>query len=168
MGRPSKLKIDFIAQAEKLCKLGATDIEIADFFERQPTEEEYLCRWLALHRENRTERVIAPRKRNRSPSARIVNAMRARMWAALKGRTDGALFSRLPYSREDLMTHLQAKFAPGMDWGNYGAWHVDHVKPCAVFDQSAHDQFSECWALANLQPLWASDNTRKGCSYGAP
>jgi len=31
-GRPSKFKDEFIVQAEKLCKLGATDIEIADFF----------------------------------------------------------------------------------------------------------------------------------------
>lgn len=33
MARPSKYKPEFAAQAEKLCKLGATDMEIADFFE---------------------------------------------------------------------------------------------------------------------------------------
>jgi hypothetical protein len=33
MARPSKYKPEFVAQAEKLCKLGATDMEIADFFE---------------------------------------------------------------------------------------------------------------------------------------
>ena len=33
MARPSKYKSEFIEQAAKLCKLGATDIEIADFFE---------------------------------------------------------------------------------------------------------------------------------------
>lgn len=32
MGRPSKFKPEFIDQAEKLCKLGATDLDIADFF----------------------------------------------------------------------------------------------------------------------------------------
>jgi len=32
-GRPSKFKPEFIAQAQKLAKLGATDIEMADFFE---------------------------------------------------------------------------------------------------------------------------------------
>ena len=31
MGRPSKFKPEFIEQAEKLCKLGATDLEMADF-----------------------------------------------------------------------------------------------------------------------------------------
>lgn len=33
MGRPSKFKDEFIEQAAKLCKLGATDRELADFFE---------------------------------------------------------------------------------------------------------------------------------------
>lgn len=32
MARPSKFKEEFILQAKKLCKLGATDIEVADFF----------------------------------------------------------------------------------------------------------------------------------------
>jgi hypothetical protein len=32
MARPSKFKEEFILQARKLCKLGATDIEVADFF----------------------------------------------------------------------------------------------------------------------------------------
>lgn len=33
VGRPSKYKEEFNVQVEKLCKLGATDAEIADFFE---------------------------------------------------------------------------------------------------------------------------------------
>lgn len=32
-GRPSKYKPEFAAQAAKLCQLGATDAQIADFFE---------------------------------------------------------------------------------------------------------------------------------------
>lgn len=32
MARPSKFKEEFVVQAEKLCKLGATDMELADFF----------------------------------------------------------------------------------------------------------------------------------------
>jgi hypothetical protein len=31
-GRPSVFQIEFVAQAQKLCELGATDQEIADFF----------------------------------------------------------------------------------------------------------------------------------------
>jgi hypothetical protein len=43
-GRPSKFKKEFSAQAEKLCKLGATDMELADFFE---VEVRTLYRWKA-------------------------------------------------------------------------------------------------------------------------
>ena len=32
MARPSKYRPEFVEQAEKLCKLGATDLEVADFF----------------------------------------------------------------------------------------------------------------------------------------
>lgn len=32
-GRPSSFKLEFVAQAQKLCELGATDVELADFFE---------------------------------------------------------------------------------------------------------------------------------------
>lgn len=33
MARPSKYQPDFARQAEQLCQLGATDMEVADFFE---------------------------------------------------------------------------------------------------------------------------------------
>lgn len=48
MSRPSKYKPEFVAQAEKLCKLGATDLEIADFFE---IDVRTLHRWKAEHEE---------------------------------------------------------------------------------------------------------------------
>ena len=48
MGRPSKFDPVFVTQAEKLCKLGATDMEIADFFE---VDVRTLYRWKAEHDE---------------------------------------------------------------------------------------------------------------------
>ena len=47
-------------------------------------------------------------------------------------------------------------------------WHVDHIRPCALFDHQDERQFLECWSLGNLQPLWASENCRKGVAYGSP
>jgi hypothetical protein len=46
MARPSKFKDEFIGQAEKLCKLGATDMEIADFF---GVDVRTLYRWKGEH-----------------------------------------------------------------------------------------------------------------------
>ncbi|WP_313250779.1 hypothetical protein [Stenotrophomonas sp.] len=119
------------------------------------------------YREDRRRQAAtrAAGKRHRlaaSPSARIRNGVSARMWAALKGRSDGALFSRLGYSLQELVDHLQGQFSPGMTMENYGRWHVDHIRPCASFDQTDPEEFAACWALSNLQPLWAADNVRKG------
>lgn len=47
-GRPSKYKPEFAAQATKLCELGATDREVADFFE---VSERTLYRWQQEHPE---------------------------------------------------------------------------------------------------------------------
>jgi hypothetical protein len=48
MGRPSKFKPEFVAQAKKLAELGATDREVAEFFE---VEERTLHRWKHDHPE---------------------------------------------------------------------------------------------------------------------
>lgn len=156
-------------QVENLVRLGATPEEIALFFASEVTEEDYLTFAFILIRQDRSG-VSAARKRQRqerrkaseTPSKRIRNAMSARMWAALKGGKDFALFSRLGYSLQDLIAHLEARFSEGMSWENYGQWHVDHKRPCASFDLTQEDQFAECWALDNLQPLWAEANVRKG------
>lgn len=63
-GRPTKFDEEYITQAEKLCKLGATDMEIADFFEvdvrtiyRWKNENEQFCQALKSGKEISDERV---------------------------------------------------------------------------------------------------------------
>lgn len=64
MARPSKYKPEFVQQAEKLCKLGATDMEVADFFEvevrtlyRWKTEHDAFCQALKSGKAESDERV---------------------------------------------------------------------------------------------------------------
>lgn len=64
MARPTKFKQEFIAQAEKLCKLGATDMELADFFEvdvrtlqRWKSESEEFCHSIKVAKEVADDRV---------------------------------------------------------------------------------------------------------------
>jgi hypothetical protein len=47
-GRPTAYKPEYAEQAEKLCKLGATDIELADFFE---VSDRTIYRWQSQHPE---------------------------------------------------------------------------------------------------------------------
>lgn len=64
MARPSKFKPEYVEQARKLCRLGATDIEIADFFEvdvrtvyRWKAENEEFCQALKIAKSEADERV---------------------------------------------------------------------------------------------------------------
>ena len=184
-GQPTAYQPTYAKQAEKLCQFGATDEDLADFFGVGLAEiaiwawdnEEFFNaitpdektkeRW-KVEKTARREKINAARRRrlHASPARRVENAMRARIWAALKGNSDGALFERLGFSREDLMAHLESRFQSGMTWGNYGAWHVDHIRPCISFDQTQPAEFEECWNLNNLQPLWGAENIRKGAIYG--
>jgi hypothetical protein len=90
--------------------------------------------------------------------------MHAGIYASLAGRKRGRKWEKLAgYTLDDLIWHLERQFSKGMNWENYGSWHVDHIVPIASFDiQSAEDPaFRVCWALANLRPLWAAENLRK-------
>jgi hypothetical protein len=67
---------------------------------------------------------------------------------------------------ERLRAHLEAQFAPGMSWENYGEWQIDHIRPCASFDLSNPLQQRACFNFVNLRPLWKSDNASKGSYFG--
>ena len=57
-----------------------------------------------------------------------------------------------------------------MCWDNYGKWHIDHIIPKSVYNYTKpeHTDFKRCWALKNLQPLWASDNLSKNDKIDKP
>jgi hypothetical protein len=65
-------------------------------------------------------------------------------------------------SIEELRLHLESQFVAGMTWANYGEWHVDHIRPCAMFDLTQDAQQRECFNWSNLRPLWGVENLRKG------
>ncbi len=92
--------------------------------------------------------------------------MRKRLWDALKGHSKSASTMQLiGCTVGELMLYLETQFTDGMSWDNYGRWHVDHIKPCAVFDLTDPAQQKECFHYSNLQPLWAKENIAKGAKY---
>jgi hypothetical protein len=72
--------------------------------------------------------------------------------------------SLVGYTLKELMKHIENQFQPGMTWENHGEWHIDHIYPKSKFNFSSPEdmEFKQCWGLNNLQPLWATDNLRKG------
>ncbi len=93
---------------------------------------------------------------------RLIKNYRTRIWNAIKNnkRFDKTL-DLLGCDVLTLRTHLEKKFQKGMNWCNYGEWHVDHIIPCASFDLSKREEQNKCFHYSNTQPLWATDNRSK-------
>lgn len=105
-----------------------------------------------------------------NPMHRLSNNLRGGMHHALKGKKGFRKWEDLVgYTLQDLINHLTPLLGEGMTWENYGKWHIDHKIPKSWFRyESADDpKFKECWALSNLQPLWAKDNVRKHNSFSS-
>lgn len=104
-------------------------------------------------------------KRRDDISFRINSAVSAGIRARMKRGAKGGKrsFDLLPYTIDELMTHLERQFINGMAWDNYGKWHIDHILPLASFniDNVDCDDFTAAWSLCNLRPLWAVDNLKK-------
>lgn len=142
------------ASQRQLCREGHSLTGENVVIGRRRGTEYRVCRRCLLSRRNARLRA--------NPSARLQKTLARAIWGVLNGETAGSAFSRLGYSADELRVHLEKLFEPGMGWGNYGSWHVDHVTAKSKFDHADPVQFAQCWALSNLQPLWALDNMRKG------
>ncbi len=84
----------------------------------------------------------------------------------VNGRSGKRMREILGYSTVELRSHIESLFAEGMSWAEFlaGKIHIDHIRPVSSFNITSDqcDDFKACWALSNLQPLWAFDNLSKG------
>ncbi|HGH7261061.1 TPA: hypothetical protein ACHQNL_000762 [Serratia marcescens] len=84
------------------------------------------------------------------------------------GLSRKGLKQRLPYSEQQFIEHIESLWLDGMSWENYGVgencWSVDHIIPISHFIRTGETDLAAVNALSNLQPLWHSDNVRKGNS----
>lgn len=71
-------------------------------------------------------------------------------------------FELVGCSAEEFKNYMELKFIDGMNWENYGQWHIDHIRPCSSFDLTDIEQQKICFHYSNCQPLWAIDNLKKG------
>ena len=74
-------------------------------------------------------------------------------------------YTYLGCGKQDFILYFQAKLKEGMTWENHGEWHIDHIKPCALFNLLNEEEQKKCFHYTNLQPLWASENLSKGSKY---
>lgn len=91
--------------------------------------------------------------------------LRARVRSVLRRKGIRKTFSALDVVGCDvqfLRGYLEARFLPGMTWGNHGEWEIDHHVPCAEFDLRDEAQRKQCFHYSNLKPMWAAANWSKG------
>ena len=99
---------------------------------------------------------------------KLTTLLRRRLNHAIKDQPKvGSAVRDLGCSVEQLRQYLESKFQSGMSWANYGprGWHIDHIRPLALFDLSDRKEFLQACHYSNLQPLWATDNLKKN-KYG--
>lgn len=145
----------------------------------EPMREAQRRYWAKHHDKLNAARRDNPERRRSLRLQRYATDENYRITALLRGTLRKALINRrrgtdwrarayigaiVQCSKLLLIAHIEAQFLPGMSWSNYGrkGWEIDHIKPCASFDLTQHDQVLLCFHYTNLRPLWRADNLRKG------
>lgn len=128
--------------------------------------KEYKKNYRLINKANRNKKERDRRKND--PLFRLNESM-SKQINRIKNVKNGVSWKRLlDYTFDDLKKHLESKFTTGMTWGNHcrHGWHIDHIVPVSSFnyDSADHPEFKKCWALSNLQPLWATKEI--AMSYG--
>jgi len=103
---------------------------------------------------------------------KILHNLRRRIHKVLKGANkSNHIMQLIGCNTKELRQYLEKQFKPGMSWDNYGTgwngngmkqWHIDHIIPCCKFNLSIPEEQKKCFNYKNLQPLWATENLRKG------
>lgn len=105
------------------------------------------------------------RRRREHPSYRLQNNISRVVRKSIRtGKQGRSWRSILPFTLAELVAHLEAQFAPGMNWANYGShWHIDHIIPISAFVFVGPDDPSlrVAWSLSNLRPLEKTANLVK-------
>lgn len=129
-----------------------------------PVHYSHTLDWIEYDKEHQLNRIERMRdKLNHKMGKSIYKSLKAKNISKNRKHWE----SLVNFTLEELIIHLESLFQNGMNWENQGKWHIDHIKPISLFNfESINDiEFKKCWALENLQPLWAYKNRSKGNKY---
>lgn len=118
-----------------------------------------------LERYREFQRGWAAKRRKEDVMFKINEIIKGAIYRSLRqNKANNHWENLVGYNLQDLIKHLELQFRDGMTWENQGKWHIDHIIPISLWKFNSYNdrEFKQCWALANLQPLWAEENLRKG------
>lgn len=120
------------------------------------------------YRKNNKERrnEYLTNKRNIDPLYNFKSILRGRTYKAFKSKSwnkNSATEGMLKCDYITAYKHIENQFTEGMSWDNHGEWHIDHIIPLAIANNTS--ELEILCHYTNLQPLWAGDNLKKGAKY---
>lgn len=121
--------------------------------------------------DQKPEAIKKRRLRNNRVGRKLYRNIGSKISLSIKSGKDGKKWETLvDFNLINLKIHLEKQFKKGMNWKNYGEWHIDHRIPNSWFSYKYHTdkEFKECWSLRNLQPKWEHDNCSKKDRYAEP
>ena len=134
--------------------------------ENRLKKKKYKHQWDKINRTriNAYNREYENKRRKVDVNFKLRKNLRSRLNEVLRSKVkkSASTMELVGCSISYLRFHLEKKFEDGMNWDNYGVWHLDHIIPCARFDLSDPEQQKICFHYTNLQPIWGEHNVRKG------
>lgn len=143
------------SEARKLSRKRFRQSQKHKDYQKEYKKTEKFKNWIKQYR-----KTIIP-----TTNSRLARNLRCRLLEAIKcNYKNGSAVRDLGCSIAELKAYLESKFQSGMSWDNYGrnGWHIDHIIPLAAFDLTNKDDLLKACHYTNLQPLWATDNLKKG------
>jgi len=133
---------------------------------REKTRKNYARGYYKQPARRATKAAYIKEQRVSNTKFKLLDALRHRLYLTVRRyKQSPSALQLVGCSIDALRQHLEAQFADGMTWDNYGDWHIDHIRPCASFDLLDPEQQRECFHYTNLQPLWAADNLSKSDTW---
>ena len=134
------------------------------------THKDEMSEYQRIYRKNRIK--LDPIYRLRRAVSSIIFRMLKSQGSSKNGLS---IIKFLPYSVEELKTHLESLFEPWMTWNNHGnynpktfdenpTWQLDHIIPQSKLPYSSmeDENFKLCWELSNLRPYSSKNNILEG------
>jgi hypothetical protein len=127
--------------------------------------KEHIKEYKKIHRKKYKERNIELRAIRRKTDSlyNLTNAVRCRINEYVK-KLDiikrNKTFDIVGCTPQELKEHLESQFKDGMSWENRNEWHIDHIIP--LCSATTEDELYKLCHYTNLQPLWATENIKKG------
>jgi hypothetical protein len=132
-------------------------------------------KWIENNKQKRTDWLIENKNKINKTSAKYQKERKktdalfklrgnisSLIWISIKNQgysKKTKTFEYLGCSFEEFKKYLESKFTKGMNWDNFGKWHLDHIYPVSLAKNE--EELIKLNHYTNFQPLWAIDNIKK-------